>query len=129
MPGHTLHLLPGRFAICRLDPAAPVPAWAEGGALNSATRTPDELSVICSDEQVPPGTASERGWRGIQVEGPFDFETIGVLASLAAPLAEAGVPILCLSTYDTDYLLVREEHLGRAAGALAGAGHRVVEAP
>ncbi len=129
MPGQTLHLLPGRYAICRLDPAAPVPTWAEGGAIHSVTRTPDELSVICDDARVPAGTLCERGWRGIQVEGPFDFETIGVMASLAAPLAEAGVPILCISTYDTDYLLVREAHLGRAAEALAGAGHRMVEAP
>jgi hypothetical protein len=129
MAGHTLRLLPGRFAICRLDPEAPVPPWAEGGALTSVTRTSEELAVICGDARVPAGTECERGWRGMQVEGPFDFETVGVLASLAAPLAEAGVPILCVSTYDTDYLLVREGNLDRAVEALAGAGHRMVEAP
>jgi hypothetical protein len=129
MTRHTLFLLPGRFAICRLDPQAPAPAWAEGGALTSVTRTSDELSVICGETRVPTGTECESGWRGMQVEGTFDFETVGVLASLAAPLAEAGVPMLCVSTFDTDYLLVREGNLGRAAEALAGAGHRMVESP
>lgn len=127
MSGHTLHLLPGRFAICRLDPAAPVPPWAEGGGFTSVTRTSDELSVICPDVRVPGDAACERGWRCLQVEGPFDFGAVGVLASLAAPLAEAAVPLLACSTYDTDYLLVKEADLSRAAEALRGAGHRMVE--
>jgi uncharacterized protein len=115
-----LRLLERRFAVCRLPPDAPAPAqfW-------SVTRTEDELSVICADDAVPSGAAAERGWRGLQVAGPLDFALTGVAAALTTPLAAAGVSVLPVATYDTDYLFVREEALDAAVGALRAAGHRV----
>ncbi len=115
-----LRLLPGVFAVCRLPPDAPAPAdfW-------SATRTDDELSVICADDAIPAGAVVQRGWRGLQVAGPLDFALTGVAAALTAPLAEAEISVLPIATYDTDYLFVREETLSRAVAALDAAGHRV----
>jgi heme-degrading monooxygenase HmoA len=119
-PALALRLLPGMFAVCRLDPSDPPPDhfW-------SLTRTDDELSLICRDDAVPDGSVAERGWRGLQVAGPLDFALTGVAAALTAPLAAAGVSVLPVATYDTDYLFVREETLARAVAALEAAGHRV----
>ncbi|HLB63285.1 MAG TPA: ACT domain-containing protein [Anaerolineales bacterium] len=128
MSGHTLRLFPGRYAACRMDPQAAVPPWAEGGGFVSITRTPDELSIVCPEDRIPATEDGERGWKCLQVVGPFAFEVIGVLASLAGALAEAGVPILSVSTYETDFLFVKDHDLGRASNALIQAGHRVVEA-
>lgn len=125
-----LHLttLDGRFAVCRLAADAEAPAWATG-ALVSVTRTPEELSVICSEHLVPEAATAERGWRCLKVGGPLSFELTGVLAALTRPLADAGVPVFALSTYETDYLLVKEEQLTAAASALERAGHALEHPP
>ncbi len=123
----TLTVLPGTLAVCRLPAEAPLPAWAGGGALLSLTRTADELSVVCEDDTVPAGIVCERGWRVFKVEGPLDFALTGILARLAAPLAEAGISIFALSTYDTDYLLVRATMLAQASDVLRQAGMVIVE--
>ena len=116
-----LRLLPGRFAVCRLDPHAPLPAWAfhDDATFWSLTRTPDEMSLVCDEDSVPPSVERvEPGWRAFQVEGPIPFEETGVLASLAAPLAGAGIPLFALSTYDTDVVLVKQRDLERALAVL-----------
>jgi uncharacterized protein len=113
-----LDVLPGVFAVCRLDPGADTPRefW-------SVTRTADELSVICAKEAIPEGARAERGWRALRVAGPLDFALTGVAAALTAPLAAAGISVLPVATFDTDYLFVREESLARALAALTAAGH------
>jgi hypothetical protein len=121
----TLILMPDTFAICRLAASAASPAWAAAGAFSAVVRTPEELSIVCIEQAAPPDVACQRGWRGLQVGGPLDFALIGVLAGLAVPLAEAGVSIFVVSTYDTDYLFVREQQLGAAVSALRCAGHAV----
>ncbi len=127
MPVLTLTALPERLAVCRLAPEAPVPDWAWTGAFGSVTRTPDELSVVCPEAAVPPGIVCERSWRALKVHGPLDFGLTGILAALAAPLADAGIPIFAVSTFDTDYLLVRAGALAHACRVLAGAGHAVYD--
>jgi hypothetical protein len=122
----TLDVLPGRLAVCRLAPSAAVAAWMQTGALWSATRTDAELSVVCDEGRVPDGVTAEPGWRALHVRGPLDFALTGVLADLARPLAEAGVPIFAVSTFDTDVLLVKADRLTDAVGALRAAGHDVV---
>ncbi len=119
-----LLVLPGRYAVCRLSADAAIPDWTVG-TLTSVTRTADELSIICDDKAVPDGVRCERGWRCLRVAGTLDFALVGVLASLLVPLAEAGVAVFAVSTFDTDYLLVKEEDLARAAKVLGAAGHRV----
>jgi enamine deaminase RidA (YjgF/YER057c/UK114 family) len=122
-----LSLLDEPLAVCRLPASDRVPSWALElhHAFLSLTRTRDELSVVCPEVAVPPDVTAETGWRALTVEGPLDFALTGVLASLAAPLAEAGVPVLAIGTYDTDHLLVRAGDVARALAALAAAGHEV----
>ena len=127
MPGppRRLSLLPEKLAICRLEETAAVPDWGARGGFWSVTRTGEELSVVCPEDRVPPGVKREAGWRILMVEGPLDFSLTGILASLTLPLAREKVSVFALSTYDTDYLLVKEEQLGEAIQALRGEGYRV----
>ena len=120
-----LEVLTGVLAVCRLGPDDPLPDWALAGDFLSITRTTDELSIVCSQEAVPPDARCEKGWRCLRVEGPLEFSEIGVLASLTSVLAAAGVSLLALSTFDTDYLLVKEEKLVLAIDSLRAAGHQV----
>jgi hypothetical protein len=120
-----LTLLPERFAISRLAADAPIPQWATQGPFFSVTRTGDELSVVSELSRVPVGVHSQPGWRVLKVHGPFVLSEIGVLSSLAAPLAEAKISLFAVSTFDTDYLLVASETLSAAIAALERAGHTI----
>lgn len=119
-------MLPDRLAICRLDPTDSVPDWASTGPFHSITRTAAELSVVCPEFAVPDGVKSVPGWRALKVDGVLDFALTGILASLAQPLAAARVSLFAFSTYDTDYVLVRENDVARAIGALTEAGHVLI---
>jgi putative acetyltransferase len=121
----TLRLVDGTFAVCRLDSKDSIPPWATAGPYFSITRTADELSVVTRQDAVPEGIRCERGWRCLRVAGTIPFSEVGVLSSLAAPLAEAGVTLFAVSTFDTDYLLVKEEDLTAALGALRRQGYSV----
>jgi uncharacterized protein len=112
------------YAICRLNPAAVFPTWARGKFV-SMVRTEDELSVVCEQNAVPSDIRCECDWRVLQVEGPMDLAIVGVLASLTKPIAEAGINLFAISTFDTDYLLVKAARLEAAKGALERAGHTV----
>ena len=123
-----LRLLAGRFAILRLDPDAAPPDWLfrSVGGVYSLTRTPEELSMVCAESDVPAASDHcERGWRMLLLEGPIPFEMVGVLAALVGPLAQAEVPVFAISTFNTDALLVREHDLERALEVLAPT-HRVM---
>ena len=121
-----LRVLPDRLAVCRLPAASLLPAWAVSGGLSSATWTADETSIVCAEAAVPAGVAADRGWRALAVVGPLDFGLTGILLSIAQPLAEAGVSIFAVSTYDTDYILVKAGALSAAVAALSASGHRVI---
>lgn len=120
--GHRFRVLAGVYAVCRMAPGTPVPTWAAGEFV-SITATEDELSVICPAERVPASVQAERDWRVLQLMGPFPFSAVGVLASLAIPLARADISLLAVATYDTDYVLVKAGSLDAALHALADAGH------
>lgn len=121
-----LLLLIDKFSVCRLAPGKKVPAWAiSGGEFTSVTRTADELSVVCPEGAVPGGTKCENGWRIFKIEGPWDFALTGILVAVTKPLADAGVSIFAVSTYDTDYVLVKEQNVEKAVRALTAAGHHV----
>jgi len=113
------------FAIARLGADDAVPGWATNSTVYSITKLGDELSIVCPDGAVPADVRSERGWRCLSVIGPLDFGLTGILASLAAPLAEAEISIFAVSTYDTDALLVKQEQLSVAIETLERAGHSV----
>ena len=120
-----LEVLAGDFAVARLGPSAPVPAWAHDAALSSVTRTAAELSIVCPAAAVPGDVRREEPFRALAVRGPLDFALTGILDALTRPLARAGISIFALSTFDTDTLLVRAGDLAAAVAALEAAGHRI----
>lgn len=124
-----LAVLPGRLAVSRLEATAVVPDWCQAGQFTAVVRASGELSIVCEEARVPDGVRSERGWCALKVEGPLDFSMTGVLASLTVPLAESGVSIFAVSTFDTDYILVKGAQLRQAATALQSAGHHVADIP
>ncbi|EKV28134.1 hypothetical protein C882_1135 [Caenispirillum salinarum AK4] len=130
MDTFTLTLMPEALAVCRLPANAAVPDWAWRGPFQSVTRTGDELSIVCGHDAAPangsrPGLRVDGPWRVFKLHGPFAFDVTGVVSTLTAPLAEAGVGVFVLSTYDTDWILVKEEQAPKAAGVLREAGHDV----
>lgn len=124
--GLSLCLLTERLAVARLEARSDFPAWARGDGFLALVRTPEEISVVCAEAAVPANVQSERGWRAFKVQGPLEFSLVGVLAAIANPLAQAGVSIFVISTFDTDYILVKEAELLPALVALQRAGHAVV---
>jgi hypothetical protein len=120
-----LTVLPERFAICQMPADTAPPDWAWHGAFCSVTRTAEELSIVTAEGNVPTGLKCSSGWRLLSVLGPLDLTLTGVLASLAEPLAGAGINIFSLSTYDTDHLMIQDEKLTDAIAALQMAGHLV----
>jgi uncharacterized protein len=120
-----LYVLDELYAVARLEPDAPLPEWARGSHFWSVTRSDSELSVVCRQDDVPPEVSAERGWCAFELAGPLDFSLTGVVASLVVPLAEADIPLFVLSTFETDYVLVREHDLHRSVEALTSAGHSV----
>jgi uncharacterized protein len=118
----TLSILPEELSVCRLAPDASLPDLERMTGFWSLTRTSDELSLVVLSSMAPQQAQISPGWRGLKVEGPLDFSLIGILAGLSAALAQAGISIFALSTYDTDYLLVRGADLDKAVAALRAGG-------
>ncbi len=121
-----LEVVDVRLGVCRLEAGSDVPPWVDrSGGFVSITRTADELSIACAYDAVPAGVPKEGPWRAFRVQGPLVMTLIGVVASLANPLADAGISIFALSTFDTDYILVHEPDFDAAIAALTQAGHVV----
>lgn len=117
-----LSILAQMAGICRLPSSAGIPAWAGESEFISITRTADELSIICPEENIPPEIRCESGWRVIKMEGPFAFTEIGILVRALQPLARAGISILAVSTFDTDYVLIKDDCLAQARAMLETEG-------
>lgn len=124
-PRVPLRVLPGAYAVCRLPPDRELTVPTGAGDLYAAARTADELSVVCPEASAPPGATVETGWAALAVAGPLDFALVGILAAIADPLAAAGVSIFAVSTYDTDYVLVKADQVDQAITALRTAGHTI----
>ena len=125
-PHLPLELLPDTLAICRLEAGAPLPRWADGpSSFLTVSRTADELSITAPQRVVPADAKCERDYRAFRVRGPLPLNLVGILASIADPLAQVGLSIFAISTYDTDYVLVKSVDLQAALEALERAGHRV----
>lgn len=118
-----LELLPMPFAVCQLAQDAPMPP---GAPFTFWARTDDEVSLVCPEADAPGAyLRKEDGWRALRVAGTLDFSLVGILSRLTAALAEAGVGVFVISTYLTDYVLVREGQLEAAVAALSAHGHAV----
>ena len=121
----TLRLEPGMLAICRQDPDQALPAWLNRADFFAVTKTPRELSLVIPEQWVGRDWKAERGYRALGVVGTLDFGWIGILADLTTALKTQGISVFVISTFDTDYLLVKEPLLGVTRDALVAAGHRV----
>lgn len=120
-----LSILDGSFSVCRLYSHVPIPNWVDRKCFHSITKTDSEISVVCRQDKVPEDVLAERNWKIIKVEGTLDFSLTGVLSSIATPLADAKISIFTISTFDTDYVLVKEANLLEAKIALSLAGHEI----
>ncbi len=125
LPKYRLNLtiLKEQYAVCRLPAGSEIPAWDTSGSFYSVSSTEQEVSIVCQQAKVPAGILLEGDWRCIRVEGPLAFTQIGLLASLLVPLSQAEISIFAISTYDTDYLLLKEKDLETAVYTLMEAGH------
>ena len=123
----SLKILPERMAVCRFEPTAPIPDWMGEVGFYSLTRTESELTLVCPEAHLAPGTTSETGWRCFKVQGLLDFSEIGIIFSLSQPLAENGVSVFVISTFDTDYFMVKEKDLSKAIDALTAKGHQLLK--
>ena len=125
----TFSLLADQFAVCRLAPDVAIPDWAmpRQASFFAVTQTREELSVICPQTSIPHevnGAIVDPGWHCLKLEGPFGLDEPGILASIVAPLAAAGISVFAEATYDTDYLLVK--HIERTLSVLEQLDHRIL---
>ena len=121
----TLSVIEEEVSICRLEPCESIPSWAHNCVFSSITRTQDELSIVCFSESVPRELDAERGWRILKLEGPFELSLIGILSGVANVLKENAISLFVVSTFDTDYVLVKKESLAEAITALRNGGYRI----
>ena len=121
----TLIILRETFAICRLDKDASIPDWAFQGGLFSVTRTKGELSIVSPLINVPKGILCNQGWSCLKIKGPLDLSSTGIISSIARTLEKEGISLFIISTYDTDYVMVKEKDLEKAVFALTEAGQRI----
>jgi len=123
----TMKLLKEKYGVCRLDKTELIPEWAQNNDFFSITRTSDELSIVCSQDDIPNDINCEKDWRILKIEGPLDFSLIGILASISTILAQKGISIFAISTYDTDYILVKNNDIDNAISALIKERYDVIE--
>ena len=120
-----LSLLKDKYGICTLPNTAPIPDWALTQSLASITRTEKELTIVCRLEILPSQYQSGLNWRCFKIDGSFDLNQIGVMTSISSPLADAGISIYVISTYDTDYFLIQEHNLEKTISVLSNSGHYI----
>lgn len=117
-----LIVLSGVFSVCKLKAGSPMPQWVDSSSFLNVTNTDDELSIVCISSCVPDSIKAEHGWKIIKILGPLDFGLTGILSSIASPLADAKISIFAISTFDTDYVLIKEDKLNQAKAVLEGRG-------
>ena len=123
----TMKLLNEKYSVCRLDKDNAIPIWALQGNFFSITKTLDELSIVCLQKNIPNDIRCEKDWRILKVEGPLDFSLVGILASISSLMAQEQISIFALSTYDTDYILVKEENIEAAINTLSENNYSVIK--
>lgn len=121
----SMKLLPECYGVCRLNSGDDIPGWVTAGEFFSITRTSDELSVVCREQSIPDDVQAEKSWRILKVLGPVDFSLTGILAAISAILAASQISIFAISTYDTDYILVKEKDIDHSIDALKNTGYEI----
>ena len=122
----TMKLMKGLYGVCRLNRDEAIPEWVFQSSFYSITKTLDELSVVCSQDNIPDEIKCEKDWRILRVEGPLDFSLIGILSSISTTLANKGISIFVISTYDTDYIFVKDKKVDMAIDALLAEKYEII---
>lgn len=123
--GLVFKLLNGKYGVCRLTSTESIPHWFQSSEFFSITKTSEELSIVCHQSTIPDGVKCEKDWRILKIQGSLDFSLIGILAAISNTLAQQGISIFAISTYDTDYMLIKDKDLENAINALTYAGHEI----
>lgn len=123
----TMKLLKEKYGVCRLDKTESIPEWAKNSSFFSITKTEDELSIVCCEDNIPKHIKCEKDWRVLKIEGPLDFSLIGILSSISTILAQNGISIFAISTFDTDYILVKNKDINNTVGALEKERYEVID--
>jgi hypothetical protein len=122
-----LIILKNTFAIYRFNPDVEVPEWISDSAFYSVTKSPDELSVVCEQNENHTGaTAVSSDWKALKIAGPLDLSLIGIIAEISRILKESNISIFSIATYETDYILVKNRDLNKAVDSLKANGHKIV---
>ncbi|OOM15768.1 hypothetical protein CLOSAC_00390 [Clostridium saccharobutylicum] len=116
-----------KYGVCRLDNAEVIPLWAQNSSFFSITKTSDELSIVCAENDIPSDIKCEKDWRILKVEGPLDFSLIGILSSISTILAQKGISIFAIPTYDTDYILVKNKDIDNTVKSLVEERYEVID--
>ena len=109
----------------KLPPNAEIPSWVYSSAFMSITKTEDEISIVLPTGSLKSEYQESKSWRLLKLIGPFDFNLTGILASVLNPLAEKGIGIFALSTYNTDYVMVQSKDFEAALEVLKAASHKI----
>jgi hypothetical protein len=123
----TMKLLKSKYGVCRLDKNELIPSWAQIGDFFSITKTTDELSIVCDEDSIPNNIKCEKDWKILKIEGPLDFSLIGILSSISSILANIGISIFAVSTYDTDYILIKNTDIDKAVNALIEERYEIIK--
>ena len=119
--------MPQVYAICSFPTDATFPDWPDHASIFSITKTPKEITIVCEEHQVPGACKTSENWKCIKVEGSFDLDAVGVLASIAEPLAQNKISLYAISTYDTDYILIHAKNIDKAVSCLKTFGHTIID--
>jgi hypothetical protein len=123
----TMKLLKEKYGVVRLDKTDLIPEWAKNSEFYSITKTEDELSIVCSQNRIPGDVKCESDWRILKVEGTLDFSLIGIVSSISTVLAQKKISIFAISTYDTDYILVKDKDIENAINSLSNEKYEVTK--
>jgi len=123
----TMKLIKEKYGVCRINPNELIPEWAQNSDFFSITKTCDELSIVCSQDAIPNDIKCEKDWKILKIEGPLDFSLVGILASISTILAQKGISIFAISTYDTDYILVKNKHIRNAIDSLVKERYEIID--
>jgi len=123
----TMKLIKEKYGVCRINPNELIPEWAQNSDFFSITKTCDELSIVCSQDNIPNDIKCEKDWKILKIEGPLDFSLVGILASISTILAQKGISIFAISTYDTDYIFVKNKDIDNAIESLIKERYEIIE--
>lgn len=122
----SIKLLKEKYGVCRLNKNEAIPSWALQGDFYSITKTEDELSIVCLQDNIIENIKCEKDWRVLKIEGPLDFSLVGILSKISTLMANNSISIFAVSTYDTDYILIKEKDINRAIKVLNNDSYEVV---